>query len=72
VELRDHGVYGVEMQFLDPVDARIARTFRQGMDLTRTPREMAIAWAIEERKDLEKGTTKRSRIASLTDQESAS
>src|SRR5882762_9609392 len=30
-----------EAQFLDPVDIRIARTFRQDMDLTRTPPEMA-------------------------------
>lgn len=54
LELRDHGAYGVEAQFLDPVDTRIARTFRQDMDPTRTPREMAILWA-EERKDLERG-----------------
>ena len=54
VELRDHGTYGVEAQFLDPVDPVIARTFRQDMDLTRTPREMAIAWAVEERKALER------------------
>lgn len=50
VELRDHGAYGVEAQFLDRIDIRIARTFRQDMDPTRTPREMAIAWAEEERK----------------------
>src|SRR4051812_3872907 len=55
VELRDHGAYGVEAQFFDPVDPVIARTFRQDMDLTRTPREMAIAWAIEERKAFEAG-----------------
>jgi hypothetical protein len=49
-----HGpVYGVEAQFLDPVDPRICRTFRPGLDPTRTPREMAIAWAIEERKAIE-------------------
>ena len=56
VELRDHGpVYGVEAQFLDPVDPRICRIFRPGLDPTRTPREMAIAWAEEERKAIEKG-----------------
>ena len=49
VELGDHGAYGVEAQFLDPVDVVIARTFRSDMDRTRTPREMAIAWATEER-----------------------
>jgi hypothetical protein len=41
---------------LDPVDVRIARTFRQDMDATRTPRTMAIAWAEEERKAIEKAT----------------
>jgi hypothetical protein len=29
VEVRDHGAYGIEAQCLDPVDIRIARTFRQ-------------------------------------------
>jgi len=33
----------------------MARTFHQYMDLTRTPREMAIGWAEEERKAIEKG-----------------
>jgi len=55
VELRDHGAYGVEAQFLDPVDIRIARTFRQELDQARTPREMAIGWAEEERRAFEKG-----------------
>ena len=55
VELRDHGQWGVEAQFLDPVDVRIARTFRQDMNPTTTPREMAIAWAGEERKAIEAG-----------------
>jgi len=36
VELRDNCAYGVEAQFLDPVDVRIARTFYAQMD--RTPR----------------------------------
>jgi hypothetical protein len=55
VELRDHGQYGVEAQILDPVDVRIARTFHQRLDPTRTPREMAIAWAEEGRKAVEMG-----------------
>jgi hypothetical protein len=53
VELRDHGSYGVEAQFLDPVEIRFAQTFRQDMDPTRTPRAMAIAWAEEARKAME-------------------
>jgi len=32
---------------------RIGRVFHQRLDPTRTPREMAIAWAQEWRKDLE-------------------
>jgi hypothetical protein len=56
VELRDHGpVYGVEAQFLDPIDPIMCRTFRPDLDPTRTPREMAIAWAEEERKAMERG-----------------
>ena len=55
-ELRDHGpVYGVEEQFLDPVDPRICRIFRPGLDPTRTPREMAVQWAEAERSAIEKG-----------------
>jgi hypothetical protein len=50
VELRTHGKDIVEAQFLDPVDVRMARTFHQYMDPTRTPREMAITWAEEELK----------------------
>src|SRR5436189_2652175 len=52
-ELRDHGSYGVEAQFLDPIDIRIARTFNERMDVVRTPRQMAIAWAHEERRAIE-------------------
>lgn len=36
VELRDHGAFGVEVQFLDPIEIRIARTFRQDLDPTRS------------------------------------
>ena len=44
-----------EAQFLDPIDPTIARTFHPRLDPTRTPREMAIAWAVEERKWMERG-----------------
>jgi hypothetical protein len=53
VELRDHGAYGVEAQFLDPIEPIICRTFHQRLEPTRTPREMAIAWAAEERKAID-------------------
>jgi hypothetical protein len=58
VELREHGpAYGVEVQFLDPINLLIARTFRSSDDPTgvQTPREMAIAWAIAERNAIEQG-----------------
>lgn len=55
-ELRDHGEYGVEAMFLRDGDQDfIGRIFHQRLDPTRTPREMAIAWAEEERKALESG-----------------
>ena len=49
-ELRDHGAYGVEAQFLINEELVIGRTFHQRLDPTRTPRAMAIAWAEDERK----------------------
>jgi hypothetical protein len=55
-ELRDHGEpYGVEAQFLRNEELFEAHTFPQRLDQTRTPREMAIAWAEEERRHIEKG-----------------
>jgi hypothetical protein len=45
VELRDHGAHGVEAQFFDPVDVRLAHTF--------PTRELAIAWAEHERKAIQ-------------------
>jgi hypothetical protein len=55
-ELRDHGeVYGVEAQFLHNGFPMICRTFNPRLDPTRTPREMAIQWAEEERKAIEAG-----------------
>jgi hypothetical protein len=46
-ELRDHGECGVEAQFFDPVDLRVAHTF--------PTREFPIARAQEERKAIENG-----------------
>lgn len=57
-ELRDHGaIYGVEALFFDPIDLRTSRTFRTSDDptRTRTPRDMAIAWAEAERQAIESG-----------------
>src|SRR3954447_22252500 len=48
-ELRDHGVYGVEAQLLYNGELMIGRTFHQRLDPSRTPRQMAIAWAEAER-----------------------
>jgi len=55
-ELRDHGLeYGIEAQFVDPIDLVISRRFDPRLDASRPSREMAIAWAEEERKAMEKG-----------------
>lgn len=51
-ELRDHGPFGVEAQFLINEELFIGRTFHPRLDPMRTPREMAIAWAETERADL--------------------
>lgn len=53
-ELRDHGPYGWEAMFLRNEEFTIGRIFHQRLDPTRTPREMAIAWAEEERRDIER------------------
>jgi hypothetical protein len=45
VELRDHGEYGVEAKFFDPVDLRLAHTL--------PTREVAVAWAGKEQKAIE-------------------
>jgi hypothetical protein len=53
-ELRDDGEpYGVEAQFFQNEELLVSRRFDRRMDPTRTPREMAIAWAKEERKAIE-------------------
>ena len=55
-ELRDHGgVYGVEAQFWNDEDCFYSRRFDRRMDRTRPPRELAIAWAEEEWKDIDAG-----------------
>src|SRR5262245_24374399 len=56
VELRDHGeVYGVECQIFQDGELLRARRFDPRLDASRQSREMAIAWATEERKAIEKG-----------------
>src|SRR5439155_12238717 len=66
-ELRDLGEpYGIEIQFLLNKALLFARRFEQGMDLTRIPREMAVAWAEEERKHLEAGGCARCQGAGWT------
>src|SRR5437764_6701430 len=54
-ELRDHGQWGVEAQFWKNEEFMRSRRFDARMDPTRPPREMAIAWAGEERKAIEDG-----------------
>ena len=54
-ELRDHGPYGIEAQFFVNEEFLHSRRFDPSLDPTRTPREMAVEWAEEERNALEKG-----------------
>jgi hypothetical protein len=59
VDLRDHGVYGIEAQFFNPIDLEKARTFRTPVrdgDRVWSPRELAIQWAEDERKAMERET----------------
>jgi|SRR5262245_12045623 len=54
VELRDHGeVYGVECQIFQDGELWSARRFDPRLDASRPSREMAIAWATEQREALE-------------------
>ena len=54
-ELRDHGeVYGVAAQFWKNEECFYSRRFDVRLDRTRTPRELAIAWAEEERRGIRK------------------
>jgi hypothetical protein len=57
-ELRDYGEpYGVEAQFWKNDEFLYSRRFDAQLDRTRTPRELAIAWAEDERTAIEKGGT---------------
>ena len=54
-ELRDHGEpYGVEAQFLKNGEFFYSRRFGARMHPTRTPRELAIAWAEAERQAMQR------------------
>jgi hypothetical protein len=54
-ERRDHGdVYGVECQIFKNEELLMSRRFDPRLDASRPSREMAIAWAEEERKAMEK------------------
>jgi hypothetical protein len=52
-ELRYHGEFGVEAQFLLNGDLYIARTFQDQPDFNITGRELAVAWATQQRTLLE-------------------
>ena len=55
-ELRDYGeTYGVEAQFWKNEAFFYGRRFDARLDQTRTPRALAVQWAEEERKAIEKG-----------------
>jgi hypothetical protein len=53
-ELRDDGLFGTVALFCQNDELIITRRFERRMgDATRTPREMAIAWAEEKRKAIQ-------------------
>src|ERR1051325_11532563 len=54
-ELRDHGKYGIEAQFYMNETFLEGRRFDPSLDSSRPSRELAIAWAEEERKAIERG-----------------
>jgi hypothetical protein len=51
-ELRDHGEFGVEVQFLVNGDLHVARSFRDDV-LRGRARDRAVAWA-EKRRAMQK------------------
>lgn len=54
IELLDHGQWGIEARFLKNEEFFSSRRFDERDDPMRAPRELAIAWAREERKALER------------------
>jgi hypothetical protein len=52
-ELRDLGDWGIDLQWFRDEEFSRSQRFDRSMDATRTPRELAIAWAEEERKAIE-------------------
>ena len=55
-ELRDHGEFGVEAQFLLNGDLYIARTFHDQPSLALRARDLAIRWAQRQLARMEKAT----------------
>jgi hypothetical protein len=55
-ELRDHGEFGVEAQFLLNGELYIARTFHDQPALTLRAREIAMRWAQRRRATMENAT----------------
>ncbi len=52
-ELVDHGDYGIEARFVHQDLSMMSQTFPPCRAFRRTPRDVAIAWAHEERKAME-------------------
>jgi hypothetical protein len=53
-ELRNHGEWGTEAQFLLNGDLYIARTFQDQPDFGLHARDLAVAWADQQRKAMER------------------
>jgi hypothetical protein len=52
--LRDDGPFGVMAQFYRNEEIVVGRRIDVRMDPARTPRELGVAWADEERKHIER------------------
>jgi hypothetical protein len=55
-ELRDHGeAFGVEAQFYQNEEFLVSRRFDPSLSRTQSPRDLAVQWAMLERKYFEDG-----------------
>lgn len=56
-ELRDHGTWGIEVQFYKNGEFMMSQRFDTRVDPTRTPRSLAVEWAVEQRIVIGRGPT---------------
>jgi hypothetical protein len=53
-ELRDGGGFSLDAQIFEDDQVIYNRVFTRAMDPTRTPRQLAVEWAMEERRLLQR------------------